>query len=47
MEKTRCQCGETLISENCTLITGTCDDCLANQAADDLVFEWENGIGFE
>lgn len=29
------RCQRRLTDKNCTLITGTCDDCLADQAADD------------
>ena len=32
----RCdRCGCKINDQNCTLITGTCDSCLADQAAED------------
>lgn len=48
LSKNKCSCcNKQLNKDNCTAITNTCDDCLADQAADDRVIEWENGIGFE
>lgn len=48
VDKTRCDCCDRkLTNDNCTAITGTCDDCLADKAADDRQEEWENGYGYE
>ncbi len=40
-------CRKSLSDANCTFVTETCDDCLANQAADDRIESWENGSGYE
>jgi len=43
MKEEKCsQCGRRLTENNCTCITTICDDCLADQAAEDRTIEWEN-----
>lgn len=42
MEENCVKCGCKLTEVNCTMIGDTCDNCLADQAADDRVAEWEN-----